>query len=194
MPPKSNILRFILVLPKTVTSGQFLLKDLPGSGKRIDILCRSLQACFDWGRNEQYRGEIELVAVLGNKISLTFTTPKNLPKGEVGWAKEIQHVLNMKEHSFIDYREETIEMVVERIQSLENSKIWTLDEEGALIDNISNMKTASQNSFMLGDNQGFVSNTQEVIKRFEIPSVSLGSISYLGSHCITLVMSHVGRM
>jgi tRNA pseudouridine-54 N-methylase len=72
------------MLPQAPPEGDFLLKDLPGSGKRIDILCRDLAACFDWAPVSWSKSQLEIIAVIGNKKTLTFREPKEqIPRGEV---------------------------------------------------------------------------------------------------------------
>ena len=194
MTVKSDILRFIMILPNVATTDNFLLKDLPGSGKRIDILCRSLQACFEWGPKTWNKNNLEFVAILGDRISLTFRNPSHKPQGEVGWARVIQEVLRNKRHDFVEYKNEDLESLVKRILALENSNLWILEEQGIEFQTISEKISGSQNSFMLGDNRGFNSSAYEVKRKYELNSISLGNTSYLGSHCIALVIAHLEKV
>ncbi len=192
MPRQSNLIRFILIFPNLPTSGKFILKDLPGSGKRIDILCRCLDACFKWGPNILNNNTLEIVAILSNELSLTFTSHKDMPLGEVGWAKEISNVLQEGSCPFISKTYENLDTLVKRIRRI--SDIWVMDEEGVSFKGILNRISHSQNSFMLGNNRGFDSYAYEVIKKYQIPSMSLGDTSYLGSHCIALVIAQLERL
>ncbi len=189
------MLRFILILPDTPSNGDFLLKDLPGSGKRIDILCRSLAVCFDWAPTSWPKSQLEFVAVLSNEIVITFNDPSEaLPVGEVEWAKVIKSTLRGEPQTFTSVREIELDDLVSQILESDNSLVWVLDEEGIPMSSDTNLDLSAQNSFMLGNHRGFNSYAQEVIQRFGIPRVSLGTRSYLGSHCVAAMIALFERL
>jgi tRNA pseudouridine-54 N-methylase len=130
--PESTMLRFVQILPQVSPKGDFLLKDLPGSGKRIDVLCRDLAACFDWGLTSWPKSDLELIAVIGNTKILTFSDPKNqIPHGEVGWASVIRESLREEPPNYVDVSEGTLEDVIKSLNQYGDSKLWVLDEQGA---------------------------------------------------------------
>ncbi|MBD3406673.1 MAG: hypothetical protein GF411_11210 [Candidatus Lokiarchaeota archaeon] len=185
-------LRFIQLLPNTVTDGKFILKDLPGSGKRIDLLCRVLSACFDWGPVSFPRFELEVIAILHNDISLVFQNPTVLPKGEVAWARKIQRVLQGQVVEHVMRIDIGLEEVLTRF-ALPSGKTWVLREDGKPLKANENLQLNAQNSFILGDHIGFDENASRIIESVGVESVSLGETSYLSSHCVAAVISEFER-
>ncbi len=195
MTQPTGLLRFIQILPQSSTDGKFLLRDLPGSGKRIDILCRGLAACFDWGPSTWPRSQLELTAVIGNEIVLTFRhSGEDHVKGEPQWGSIIRDA--MKGHLFDDViiKHSSLQEFITDLLASAGSQLWVLEEDGMSISSCIGKDLASQNSFIVGDHKGFDSWTQRVIDNCNIPIVSLGAASYLSSHCIAAVISEFERM
>ena len=193
--PESTMLRFIQILPQVSSKGDFLLKDLPGSGKRIDVLCRDLAACFSWGPISWPRSSLELIAVLGNTKILTFSDPQDkAPSGEVGWASVIRDSLKENPPQYVDVSEGTLDDVITRLTQAEDSKLWMLDEQGTNMLDTQVVHPVAQNSFMLGDHRGFDSETESTISQHNIQRISLGKKSYLSSHCLAAIISEFERM
>jgi tRNA (pseudouridine54-N1)-methyltransferase len=193
--PESTMLRFVQILPQVSPKGDFLLKDLPGSGKRIDVLCRDLAACFDWGPTSWSTSHLEMIAVIGNVKILTFSDPQDqTPRGEVGWASIIRDSLREQPPSFVDVSEGTLEDVIKELNQSKNANLWVLDEEGVNLSDIEEIHPVTQNSFMLGDHRGFDSETEGIISQYNIQRISLGEKSYLSSHCLAAIISEFERM
>lgn len=193
--PESPMLRFVQILPQVSPKGDFLLKDLPGSGKRIDVLCRNLAACFDWGPTSWSKSHLEMIAVIGNVKILTFSDPQDqTPRGEVGWASIIRDSLMEQPPRFVDVSDGTLEDVIKELNQSKNSNLWVLDEEGVNLSDIEEIHPVTQNSFMLGDHRGFDSETEGIISQYTIQRISLGEKSYLGSHCLAAIISEFERM
>ncbi len=188
-------LRFIQLLPKVPPRADFLLRDLPGSGHRIDVLCRDLAACFEWGPASWERSSIELVAVLQGGTTITFNHyDKRDAMGEVGWAQLIQDALMMRSVEGIKVTLQTLENLLEEIMSTRNSEVFMLHEAGGPFQEVVETCRATQNSFMLGDHRGFDSQTEEILTSYGVKRVSLGERSYLSSHCISAIISRFERM
>lgn len=186
------MLRFVQILPNASPKGDFILKDLPGSGNRIDVLCRVLAACFDWGPKFWSKSNLEVIAVISNSVILKFHNPGDqIPQGEIGWASVIRDVLQGRPHSFIDVVEGTVEDV---LKQLHDSAVWVLDEEGDDLSNFDIIHSTTQNSFMLGDHRGFDSQTVSLVSKYNLPRISLGKKSYLSSHCLAAIISEFERM
>ena len=191
---EKRILRFIQLLPNTPPTLEFSNKDLPGSGKRIDILCRVLATCFDWGSSNQSSLEIEVMAIFANEKTLTFSNPKeDLPIGEVAWGKEIREALRDNPPEFIQVESLGLSEVLNQILQVDNSNVIALDETGEPITNRFFENTKAQNSFMLGDHRGFDSESLRIIRNEDIQQISLGERSYLSSHCVAALISKFER-
>jgi tRNA (pseudouridine54-N1)-methyltransferase len=190
-----TMLRFIQLLPTIPPTGDYLLKDLPGSGKRIDVLCRDLAACFEWGPIDWIGSQLELVAVFNDEVILTFCKPPNdMPLGETGWARIIKQALQGNPPDYIDVTEENLEFLIEKLNNPPDSHLWVLHEEGEPFSDIKIQVFGTQNSFMLGDYTGFESQTEELISKYNLKRTSLGRISYLSSHCVVSIISKFERM
>ncbi|MGY5881088.1 MAG: hypothetical protein RTV31_12610 [Candidatus Thorarchaeota archaeon] len=192
--PHSTMLRFIQILPNVSTSGDFILKDLPGSGKRIDVLCRVLSSCFEWAPSTWKKEEIEVIAVIGDSVILQFQFPKeNLPSGEKAWAQILKESLKRNPPDYVQVSEGNLETVIRELNSSTSSNLWLLHEEGEELDLQEIAISGSDNSFMLGDHRGFNSQTEELISKFALRKASLGNISYLSSHCVAHIISEFER-
>jgi tRNA (pseudouridine54-N1)-methyltransferase len=192
--PESTMLRFIQLLPQVSPRADFLLKDLPGSGKRIDVLCRVLAACFDWGPITWPKSKLEVIAMIGNTKSLTVRHPiEQMPKGEVGWAEVIRESLKGTPPRYVTVVDESLEDLVKRLIQSDEFPLRVLEEKGVMLSEVETIDPNTQNSFMLGDHRGFDSEAESIISRFDIQRISLGEKSYLSSHCLAAIISKFER-
>ncbi|MHA2384929.1 MAG: hypothetical protein ACXAEE_01820 [Candidatus Thorarchaeota archaeon] len=183
-------LRFILHFPGLSEDGGFLFKDLPGSGKRIDVLCRSLAACFDWGPSTLDKSNLEIVALIGEASCLRFKNPNvDMPRGEVWWAYAIKDALNGNPPPFISTENLSLEEVVKAILANDNSRLWVLDEAGSTFDHGKAPDMDAQNSFIIGDHRGFNTEALKVFDDHSIYRLSLGNTSYLTSQCVAAIIA-----
>jgi tRNA (pseudouridine54-N1)-methyltransferase len=197
MAIKSNptMLRFIQLLPTIPPTGDFLLKDLPGTGKRIDVLCRDLAACFDWGPIDWISSQLEFIAIFSDEVILTFYKPPNdMPSGETGWAMVIKKALQGNPPDYIKGTNNNLESVIRELNDPPDSHLWVLHEEGEPFNDLKIQVFETQNSFMLGDYTGFEAQTEELISKYNLKRISLGKTSYLSSHCVVSIISKFERM
>ena len=188
------MIRFLQLLPQVSPEGNFLLKDLPGSGKRIDVLCRDLAACFEWAPMTWLKSRLEMIAIIGDSKILKFNNPDDqIRNGEVGWATVIRNSLRGEPPGFITVSNGTLEDVIQELNRPPASALWILDEEGSDLSKVPDMYLAPQNSFMLGDHRGFDAQTMDIISKYKIPKISLGRKSYLSSHCLAAIISEFER-
>ncbi|MHA1741838.1 MAG: hypothetical protein ACTSVD_07090 [Candidatus Thorarchaeota archaeon] len=191
----ARLLRFIQVMPNASVDGRFHLRDLPSSGKRIDLLCRVLAAAFDWGPDTWPKSRIEVVAVLGNTVRMVFHYPsERLPVGERAWATVIRDALQGDPAPFVTVGQCNLHDTVRELMAHSDSRVWVLEESGYPFRTALDMGTAAQNSFMLGNHVGLDSVAQSVVEEFNIPRLTLGRRSMLSSHCISTVISEFERM
>ncbi|TET07045.1 MAG: hypothetical protein E3J86_14315 [Candidatus Thorarchaeota archaeon] len=194
MQPGSAMLRFIQLLPQVSPKGDFILKDLPGSGKRIDILCRDLAACFSWGPITWLKASLELIAIIADTTILTFRHPGDeIPQNEVGWALVIRNSLREQPPEWVSVSNGSVEEIIKMYSNPPESTLWVLDEKGSHVSEIETKLHITQNSFMLGNHKGFNSQTEELIAKYKLPRVSLGKKSYLSSHCVASIISEFER-
>lgn len=188
------MLRFIQILPNSSISGDFILKDLPGSGKRIDVLCRVLSACFEWGPNELDKHLLELVSVIGDSVILRIQDPgPKTPSGERAWAQMLKDSLKGNPPEYVQVYEGNLESIIRDLNKPPKSILWILHEEGDELNLQEISISETDNSFMLGDHRGFNSQTEELISKHALRKVSLGNTSYLSSHCVANIISEFER-
>jgi tRNA pseudouridine-54 N-methylase len=187
-------LRFIGIYSTIQVDAEFNMKDLTGAGRRIDVLCRSLEACFDWAADRPITASVEYVAVLEKEIVLRFTNPGDATgKGETWWAGHIRDALRDNPPPFVRVARTTLEQFLEDIREESSQEMFVLEEKGRLLKARTLEQSPSQYSFILGDHRGFSERTRGVFQSFNIPSISLGPKSYLGSHCVAAVISELER-
>jgi tRNA pseudouridine-54 N-methylase len=194
MTENSGVLRFIQLLPDTPPTTNFSSKDLPGSGKRIDILCRVLAAGFDWSPSIIAKTKIEVMAVFSNEVALTVSDPRDdMPVGEVAWVNAILEALRDNPPEYIKIESIELQEILDRLLHEIGSRIVALDEKGdPIVPTFFENKNA-QNSFMLGDHRGFDSESLRIIRNKDIQQRSLGEKSYLSSHCVAALISKFER-
>ena len=179
------------MLQQIPNDGTFLLQDLPGSGKRIDILCRSLSAGFQWGRNSWPLSNVELIALLSDNTCLHFKgTEGTMTFGEKQWAELIQRALQEEVVYGITVSNTTLNELIHSFNKQPESCVIVLEESGVPLSTLVGDTTVSQYSFMLGKHVGFDSKERQLFEDHNLPVASLGDIDYLGSHCIAAVISH----
>ena len=192
--PDSTKLRFIQLLPDVSAAGDFILKDLPGSGKRIDLLCRVLSASFEWAPDTFSQANIEVIVIIDDSVILQVRYPgESLPKGEKAWAKIVKDTLQGKPPDYIQITNNNLESVITKFNDPPVANFWVLHEDGEDVDFQKIVDSPTDNSFMLGDHRGFDSHTEELVSRYSLQKISLGKTSYLSSHCVALIISRFER-
>lgn len=190
-----TMLRFIQLLPAVPPTGDFPLRDLPGIGKRVDVLCRDLAACFDWGPTDWPHSQLEFSALISDQVLLTFQTPsEKMPIGERGWAIVVQNALQGNPPDYVRVTQDSLESMIRNLNRPSKSQVWVLHEEGRHFKDCKMQVSGTQNSFMLGDYRGFDSHAEELVSKHALPRISLGKTSYLSSHCVASVISKFERM
>jgi tRNA pseudouridine-54 N-methylase len=185
-------LRFLLYFPNMPTKGDFLLRDLPGSGNRVDVLCRCLSACFGWAPTIIPSNEIELRAVLSDELTLQFHRPERAEDmAETDWAKDIRESLNGNHPEYISIDDLDFEQNIQQLVNDSSTNVWLLHEKSE--NSIKTWNPSLQNSFILGDHKGFDSHSLKIIRECGIPDLSIGPLPYLGSHCIATVIAEAER-
>ncbi|MFW9803679.1 MAG: hypothetical protein ACFFFC_13550 [Candidatus Thorarchaeota archaeon] len=188
-------LRFILYIPEIFEAGNFHLKDLPGSGKRIDVLCRALAACFDWGPASLDKSSLEIIALDDKTSCLRIKNPNaEMPRGEVWWADAVKDALNGNPPPFIGVENKTLKDVIMEILAGREDNLWVLDEGGESLAQEKKPLFNAQNSFIIGGYRGFDSEALKAFEDHSIYRLSLGTTSYLASHCIAAIISMYEEM
>jgi tRNA (pseudouridine54-N1)-methyltransferase len=182
-------------MPEISDKGDFHLKDLPGSGRRIDVLCRTLAACFDWAPTNREAFYIEAICLIGKSKCLRFRDPgTDIPRGEVSWAVVIKDTLQGNPPKFVSVGNLNLREIIEDIRLNKDANLWVLEETGIYVGQGDKMDFNAQNIFLIGDYRGFDEEALKVFDDHSIYRLSLGSTSYLTSHCVAAIVSMYEEM
>ncbi len=180
--------QFILYASKAVTSPDFSLDDLPGSGGRMDLVARCICNAL-WISHALRRDTCIHVVACGSPcppvvISFYGDRLRGVSPDERNIAAWIKKVLaGKRKNPGIRIRRIGFPQLIEELAS-EGTFFYILDEKGQAI---SDVELKEDPVFVLGDHLGMPRNEEEFVARFEHEKISLGSISYLASQCITVL-------
>lgn len=178
---------FILKASEGRTAPDFSLKSLAGSPGRMDLISRCIIAAFDTpkGTRKDTALEIILEGMPNPPLSMTIDGSRlgELPAGEVAVATIVHDSLSGKDVPGIRIRRKPfIECVREYLE--EGFALYYLHEEGK---DSRGVRFAGRSAFILGDHKGLDPASERALDAMGAERVSLGTSSYLASHCITLV-------
>lgn len=179
---------FILYARKAVTSPDFLLDDLPGSGGRMDLVARCICNAL-WISHDLRRDSCIHVVACGRPnppvvISFYGDRLRGVSPDERNIAAWIKGVLALKrKNPGIKIRKLSFQQLIEELAA-GGKALYTLHEKGT---DISEVKLKANPVFILGDHIGLPREEEKFVERFEHEKISLGTISYLSSQCITVL-------
>lgn len=180
--------QFILYAGKAVTSPDFTLDDLPGSGGRMDLVARCVCNAL-WLSHTLRRDTCIHVVACGSPnppvvISFYGDALRGVSPDERNIAAWIKKSLAGKRRNpGISIRKIGFPQLISELAS-EGLFFYVLDEEGR---DISEVALKEDSVFVLGDHSGLPGDEEEVVARFEHEKISLGTTSYLASQCITVL-------
>ena len=174
---------------KTVNLEKFILKDLPGSSGRFDVICRCIIAALD----NNFISEIfvQVWVFLPRYGTFIFNARElnleTFPKNELLLAKkfkdfifQIDQDLKIKKDSI------TIFEAINKFMKDDNKVIF-LSESGQNFDKfIIDERDINQLVCIIGDQTGDLIKSRE-LKKLNLPEVSFGKKSYLASSVIRLI-------
>ncbi|MGC9443459.1 MAG: tRNA (pseudouridine(54)-N(1))-methyltransferase TrmY [Candidatus Methanospirareceae archaeon] len=180
--------QFILYAAKAATSPDFSLNDLPGSGGRMDLVARCVGNAL-WLSHALRRDTcIHIVACGGPHppVVITFTGERlrGVSPDERNIAAWIQKAVagtrqnpGIRVH-FIGFQE-----LIEELAA-DGTFFYILHEGG---NELGIRALSADAAFILGDQFGLPPIEEAFVERFAHEKISLGPISYLASHCITIL-------
>ncbi len=193
---------FILKATKARTDDKFTIKDLPGSGGRMDLVCRCILSALLLSRT--HRADTIFYAVLEGppKPSITIGIEgekiKVLPRDELQTALVLKEMLNPDRVTFPSGFELINKSFQEMVgEQLNKSEIYVLHKSGIDINKTftqSQKVKKPQIAFILGDHTGLSPNDMEYLVEKSIKPLSLGNKEYIGSQCIFLVQEKMDRI
>jgi tRNA (pseudouridine54-N1)-methyltransferase len=178
---------FILKASEGRTAPDFSLKSLAGTPGRMDLIARCIIAAFETPRGIRKNTALEIVleGMPNPPLSITIDGSEltGLPSGEVEVAAIIHDALSGKHVNGIRTRRKAFAESV-RVYADEGFTLYYLHEEGK---DSHQTRFAEKPAFILGDHKGLDPASERVLDALGADRISLGSPSYLASHCITMV-------
>jgi tRNA (pseudouridine54-N1)-methyltransferase len=180
--------QFILYASKAVTSPDFTLDDLPGSGGRMDLVARCICNAL-WISHDLRRDTCIHIVACGTPnppvvISFFGDRLRGVSPDERNIAAWIKKALALKrKNPGISIRKLSFQQLIEKLASGRNA-FYILTEKGI---DIGSVKLKANPVVILGDHEGLPKEADEFVERFEHEKISLGSVSYLASQCISVV-------
>ena len=208
---------FIIIGNKAVTGGKISLNDLPGSAGRMDVLCRCITAALfiSFGMRRDVMVHLVLKGEPGPEKIIRFCgeTMRSLNPDERSSGSLIQKALLVNASPFekestpgVFVRTGNLTALLEEMKG--KRPIYYLKEDGKDIleikaatvsgaaDGVAAAESPLFNNpvFILGDNQGVFEEDEKAIEEAGALKLSVGPLSLLSSHCITLILNALDRM
>lgn len=192
-------MRRLLVIGHTAASAPgFSLKDLAGTGGRIDILARALPAAFLTSHG--LRPDVEL--------TMLHLGPPSAPKAVRARSKEMRH-LNPDERQSAQLLEKALgaqttgpvwqpatpgihvaKLDLEALLDDLGAPVVLLHEEG---EDLATAALPEDALFVLGDHLGFTPDEEALLTKRAVARVSLGPVSLQADQCIVVLHNLLDR-
>jgi tRNA (pseudouridine54-N1)-methyltransferase len=197
-------LTVLLDAPKCRTDGDFLIRDVPGTSGRLDVVCRILLSTFR--AVPELCPNLQFFAVLGGppspplQLQVQDVTPKSLPgsglacslilKGLLQQFTKSKKIRHNQWPEFSLLKKGFAETLKENIPA--DGRIFYLIEKGTPLEEIV-FSFELPMMFVLGDDQGLPQNHEEILYQYKVQEVSIGTRSLLGSQVISLILLSLAR-
>ena len=181
---------FVVFAVKASTSPDFYLDDLPGSGGRMDLVARCI--CNALWISHGLRRDSCIHIVAGGKpnppviVSFYGSSLKDVSPDErniAAWIKKSLASKSKRKNPGIIVCKGSFQSLIEELAG-RGRFFYILHEKGT---NISDVEVKENTAFVLGDHIGLPEKEEKFVEGFEHEKVSLGSLSYLASQCITML-------
>ena len=183
---------FILYARKAVTSNDFSLNDLPGSGGRMDLVARCICNAL-WISHDLRRDSCIHVVACGapnppRVISFYGSLLRAVSPDERSIASWIKKAPKGKNPG-IRVRRLSFQQLISELAS-DGKFFYIIHEKGR---DISELYLKEDAVFIVGDHLGLPLKEENFVTRFPHEKLSLGSTSYLASQCITILNYELDR-
>jgi tRNA (pseudouridine54-N1)-methyltransferase len=186
------------------TADDFLVRDVPGTSGRLDVVCRVLAATFR--AVPELTPSLEFLAVLGGPpdppllLRVGDVSDQGIPEGELSLAVILKSLLNLRRTAarrqlstwpqFSLSRqgfEETLEQAARK-----GTQVCYLVERGTPLESVG-LNLAKPLVFVLGDDRGLPQEHEALLSRIPVQEIAMGKQSLLGSHVVTLLLLELAR-
>ncbi len=192
-------LTVLLDAPRCRTDGTFLIRDVPGTSGRLDVVCRVLLSTFR--TVPELCSNLQFFAVFGGpptpplQLQVKDVTPKSFPESELDCSLILKALLQQFSKS-----QQTRHNNWPEFSLAKKGFAEILKEErpvdGHLFYLIERGKPLEETPFsferptviVLGDDQGLPGDHEEILYQYKVQEVSVGTRSLLGSQAISLLL------
>jgi tRNA (pseudouridine54-N1)-methyltransferase len=189
-------MRAFVLWTRAVTTSNFNLKDLPSSGRRMDLVARCIIASL-W-LSHKLREDTRIYVVLNGppeppKTVLFDSSINRISPDERSIAIWIKKALEYAERKGVQKEwislENNIKISTKSFQDVirelkeEGCNFYVLHERGKFIEEV---ELKENPVFVLGDHEGIPKNEEAFVLRYG-KRVSLGKQKYIASNCIAIV-------
>ncbi len=194
---------YIVVGHKARTDGNFNLNDLPGSGGRMDILCRCVNSAL-FLSHDLRRDVIIYLVLLGEPdapgiVKFEGENVKYLNPDERSSGSLIKKAL--EKNAIPRWRESTPGVWIRQggladlLQEVltDEKRLFYLQEDGSDIRDEFKENKPKDAVFVLGDHTGMMAEEEIVIQDLNAKTINVGPISLHADHCIILVNNEIDR-
>jgi len=202
---------FVLYANKGVTSSDFYLKDLPGSGGRMDLIARCVISALWLSRDMRRDTRIHIclngppnppltVTFDGEKLRRVSPDERNvggwirkaLKKAEEELEKEKGEIENLKANDGIFVSQKNFYQTWQLLSGEKGRRLFQLHEEGK--DIREREKGELENPvLLLGDHMGIAAEERKRLEEARVDKLNLGPYSYFASGSITIVHNELDR-
>jgi tRNA (pseudouridine54-N1)-methyltransferase len=186
------------------TSDEFLIRDLPGTSGRLDVVCRILVSIYR--TNPKLADAIQVNAVLGGpptpplRINVHYGNATDFPESELECAIILKDVLHHYRTKGVGQDCQWPQFSIcsqsfsETLQSVigDKKQILYLVESGTPLQE-AKLDLNQPLVLILGDDQGLSEEHEKHVYSHPVQKVSIGTRSLLGSHVISLVLRELMR-
>jgi tRNA (pseudouridine54-N1)-methyltransferase len=179
--------RFVVLAHKVPTSGEFSLNDLPGTGGRVDVLCRAVGASFFVSHGIRTDTETTLLVQNSVQVRIAGDRVRRLNPDERSTAAILQLALRGATTEEVEttpgviVSPSSLPQVLDRLYQLEAHPV-VLHEQGNPMDSFAFPESPA---FILSDHEDFSDEDEAALA--DLPRLSLGSVVLHTSQCITIL-------
>lgn len=185
---------------KGVTFSDFTIKDLPGSGGRMDLNARCIISALWLSRDLRRDSRIVIslngppkpplaIAFDGKELQRVSPDEKNVAH----WIKKALNKRNQIDEGWYEAHDGIYisdKSFQDLIKDREDRNFYVLHESGK---DIRDTELKKDPVFVLGDHIGLPKKEEEFVQRYNTDKISLGPESYFATQSITLVHNELDR-
>lgn len=184
-----------------VTTNKFLIRDLPGTSGRLDVIFRCILATFSFGfHNRVFHTVLNGPPDPPKSVEFNGNRLKELPQDEIGMALLFQTLLDPLTKRTVEgihlAKNSFLQIATELSQE---GEVFLLQEKSMPFHKYLNELKKTQSkmnsvSFVLSDYLDLNQQEEEDLNQLGVKRISLGSQSYLASHCIVFVLFELKKL